>query len=59
MGGVVCGDDPRVILEDDGGSPGGRCRSGRLLAEVTGALLDAGAVDHALSRLVREAAVTV
>jgi hypothetical protein len=31
---------------------------GRLLAEATGALLTAGALDHALARLVNEAATT-
>jgi hypothetical protein len=32
--------------------------AGRLLAEATGALLNAGALDQALSRLIREAALT-
>jgi hypothetical protein len=32
--------------------------TGRLLAEATGALLNAGALDQALSRLIREAALT-
>ena len=33
--------------------------TGRLLAEATGALLNAGALNHALSRLVSEAALAV
>ena len=33
--------------------------TGRLLAEATGALLNAGALQHALSRLTREAALSV
>jgi carbon monoxide dehydrogenase subunit G len=33
--------------------------TGRLLAEATGALLNAGALQNALSRLVREAALTI
>jgi hypothetical protein len=37
--------------------PGGGL-TGRLLAEATGALLNAGALNQALSRLVREAALT-
>jgi hypothetical protein len=37
--------------------PGGGFK-GRLLAEATGALLTAGALQQALSRLVREAAAT-
>jgi polyketide cyclase/dehydrase/lipid transport protein len=37
--------------------PGGGL-TGRLLAEATGALLSAGALNQALSRLVREAALT-
>jgi hypothetical protein len=33
--------------------------TGRLLAEATGALLNAGALNHSLSRLVNEAALAV
>jgi hypothetical protein len=61
------GDSPSDATAQRESSPGAEVRAsvsvhprrgllGRLLAEATGALLTAGALDHALARLANEAA---